>query len=315
MQVLMDARFRRLTTLEEKLNGMAMVLQQNQQSQLKRLESSKIRQQQQQFHHNYINHQNHHHHQLPALHNGHNHNHYGQDVLSSFLEPIIDIHVNEEENGECLKEEEVEEEEMEEKVDFKQAMMQNLEANSFNVQSNGVSNGSEENKVDSETLPIPVVDAKNVRRSLIQVTSKTEFLHLVEKLRRENNLCREQVAENVYVLRTRDTESILGYQCSVDGCNYMHFLRAQVNRHFKNFHSKACGHCNQRFKKPTELVAHLEKVQNGTSKMIQEAQQLQQQQQQQQHITPTKYRLIKEIKIVKTGLEGVEAKSLKINFS
>lgn len=144
---------------------------------------------------------------------------------NSFMEPIIDIHINDDENEECdeLARDDnihtIEGESVEQNVNFKYE--------------------------------------KNIRKTAYPVTSKTEFVQLVEKFKQNNNLILEKVGENVFALNVREDDTVLGYQCSIEGCNYMHYLRAQVNRHFKNYHSKTCNHCNQRFKRPIDLLIHL----------------------------------------------------------
>lgn len=143
-----------------------------------------------------------------------------EHTSSVFMEPIIDIHISDENEDELSKDnniQPIENESFEQNASFKYE--------------------------------------KN-RKVAYPVTSKTEFVQLVEKFKQNNNLVLEKVGENVFALNVREDDTVLGYQCSIEGCNYMHYLRAQVNRHFKNYHSKTCNHCNQRFKRPIDLLIH-----------------------------------------------------------
>ncbi|KAH7639414.1 hypothetical protein HUG17_3447 [Dermatophagoides farinae] len=110
-------------------------------------------------------------------------------------------------------------------------------------------------------LSTPATTSSSSSRKITHnVHSKNEFMQMIERFKEEKTLIRERISSNVFMLRRSPDNSIVGYQCSIDDCTYMHFLRAQVNRHFKNFHSKTCYHCNQRFKKPYELSLHLKEL-------------------------------------------------------
>lgn len=160
-------------------------------------------------------------------------------LSSGFMEPIIDIHTSDE-NEECDD---------------------HLASDHETIN----------NESESADQSVNFRYEKNFRKATYPVTSKTEFVQLVEKFKQNNNLELEKVGENVFALNVREDDTVLGYQCSIKGCNYMHYLRAQVNRHFKNYHSKTCNHCNQRFKRPVDLLIHLNEnnlnenvVQNGS---------------------------------------------------
>lgn len=154
------------------------------------------------------------------------------EVIDSLMEPIIDIHVTDDDD---IEDEEVKQEFPEVEI------LPEVE-------------GTPDQPI-SETRS--VASNRLTRKVHTHVTSKTEFIKLVDRYSRKDNLIRERVSKNVLALQAKDTDSIIGYQCSIDGCNYMHFLRAQVNRHYKNYHNKTCNHCNQRFKKPIDLLIHL----------------------------------------------------------
>lgn len=87
-------------------------------------------------------------------------------------------------------------------------------------------------------------------------------MQLVEQYKQEGTLVKERLSSTVFMLRRANDYTIIGYQCSIDDCSYMHYLRAQVNRHYKNYHSKTCWQCNQRFKRPIELQLHLKNQHN-----------------------------------------------------
>nr|XP_027198078.1 putative uncharacterized protein DDB_G0282129 [Dermatophagoides pteronyssinus] len=132
------------------------------------------------------------------------------------------------------------------------------------------------------TTTLSSSSSSSSRKITQNVHSKNEFMQMIERLKEEKILIRERISPNVFMLRRSTDNSIVGYQCSIDDCTYMHFLRAQVNRHYKNFHSKTCQHCNQRFKKPYELSLHLKELQMDPN----HAQHSQQQQQQQLPSSP-----------------------------
>lgn len=165
-------------------------------------------------------------------------------VSSSFMEPIIDIHVNEEEecsgilpNGD---------------LHYDQQQMEMCLSESEVVASESVlDNEGETGEVNRNGSKGPQ------RKDAIPVASKTEFIQLVEKYKQSGNLLCEKVGENVVAMRLRESETLLGYQCTVEGCKYSHYLRAQVNRHYKNYHNKTCSHCNRRFKRPVDLLIHM----------------------------------------------------------
>ncbi|KAJ6222833.1 hypothetical protein RDWZM_001378 [Blomia tropicalis] len=192
---------------------------------------------------------------------------HNRPLTCSYLEPIIDIHVNEDEECINLDNSDESEHEFKELVVKEESLSDELNES---IETN-ISQCSNDQSLKSmtTTTAIKVNNVKlngihkSIRKATATVSSKTQFMQMVDKYKQNNNLIREKVAENVLALRTRDNETVLGYQCSVDGCSYMHFLRAQVNRHYKNYHSKTCSHCNQRFKRPIDLLIHLNEKKDG----------------------------------------------------
>lgn len=85
-----------------------------------------------------------------------------------------------------------------------------------------LANGQANNNTES------VVFKPVAKRNTIPVSSKSEFLELINTHQKNNNLVQEQVSENIFALQTIDSESVIGYKCSVRSCNYSHFLKAQV---------------------------------------------------------------------------------------
>ena len=162
---------------------------------------------------------------------------------SPLFEPIIDIHVSEEEYGTTNNENDTKSEQSQ-AVPISTIVSESKSENVNFFLQEECSNSSGSNK-------------NGGRKVSLTISTKTQFMQLVDRCRKCNNLAKEKITENVMALRAKESDTVLGYQCSVDGCSYMHFLRAQVNRHFKNYHSKTCNHCNQRFKRPIDLLIHL----------------------------------------------------------
>jgi len=88
-------------------------------------------------------------------------------------------------------------------------------------------------------------------------TNKADFLRCVQLHQSQRNLLKQNCSQNVCVLRSMNSHKVLGFQCAIGNCTYMHQLKAQVNRHIKNYHGKTCTECKARFKNEKELIEHL----------------------------------------------------------
>ncbi|KAF7491000.1 hypothetical protein SSS_01136 [Sarcoptes scabiei] len=198
------------------------------------------------------------------------------DSNSLMFEPIINIQIKDEINEEFV--EEVEEQEEEDEDNGLEEVEKEVIENDGNNKDDGIlakkiytgrRNFSTENQtkivnnqsdVSNESMKITPIKTLVGKKLAANIHTKNEFMQMIQRCKQERSLTKEKISANVYMLRCSDDNSILGYQCSIDDCSYMHFLRAQVNRHFKNFHSKICSHCNQRFRRPYELSLHLKEI-------------------------------------------------------
>jgi len=246
LQLLIEAKFKKVNVLEERLLELARVLQANTTAYLIKKHRSQQMFALSKFNQN-LNRQRQ---QLNGFYHESTPDQFELDsdsltgyghLANSIIEPIVNIHVSDDEsiNSENNTEQ------------MQQSTKQvDLSAATYADRSSDSTCPDMEESLQSK-------HPFKGRKGTVPVASKTEFMQLVDKFKHSNNLVHEKVAENVMALRARDSDSILGYQCSMEGCNYMHFLRAQVNRHFKNYHSKTCSHCNQRFKRPLDLLIHL----------------------------------------------------------
>lgn len=220
LQMTVECRFKKLNSLEKRLMELAESIQCDTEQYLKHKQNNKAKQMSQSYQ-------------------------QYSEVINSLMEPIIDLQVNDMDGSPSVNTSNQSTNSIEDIERCSEALLNQVDVD--------VSD-----EVNSTVKRANMVNTNRISRKMhTHVSSKTEFMKLIDCYKQTNNLVRERVSKNVMTIQTKDTDSIIGYQCSVTGCNYMHFLRAQVNRHYKNYHSKTCNHCNQRFKRPIDLLIHL----------------------------------------------------------